>query len=315
LDELRLLAGNAHPGLAEAIARSMGTGLCRAEVGRFPDGETKVRILEDIRGTDVFVVQPTAPPQNESLMELLIMIDAARRASAGRVTAVIPYYGYARQDRKHEGRVPITAKLVANLIATAGAQRVLTMDLHATQIQGFFDIPLDHLYAAPVLVKHLREQGFDQLVVMAPDLGSIKMANSFARKLDGGLALLDKRRTGDSEVEAGPVVGEIGGKDVVIIDDMITTGGSMSQAIRSARERGARRVVGVATHAVLLDKAVERLAAASPDEVVVTDTIPIRDDSETRGLKLKVLSVAPLLGKAIGRIHRNESVSSLFGTA
>jgi ribose-phosphate pyrophosphokinase len=309
---LKVIAGNAHPGLAKAIVEGLGTTLCGADVGRFPDGETKVRIIEDVRGTDVFVIQPTSPPQNENLMELLIMLDAARRASAEEITAVIPYYGYGRQDRKHESRVPITAKLVANLIATAGATRVLTMDLHASQIQGFFDIAVDHLYAAPVFVKYLRENFGDNLTVLSPDPGAIKMANGYAKYLGAELALVEKVRVSDSEVTGGKVVGDIRDRDVVIVDDMITTGGSMSQAIKAARANGAGRVVVVATHAVFLDKAVERLGEAKADEVIVTDTIPLRFDPAEAGFKLTVLSVAPLLGEAIRRIHFNESVSSLF---
>ena len=309
---LKVIAGNSHPGLAKAIVEGLGTSLCEAEVSRFPDGETKVRILEDVRGADVFVIQPTSPPQNENLMELLIVLDAAMRASAEQITAVIPYYGYGRQDRKHESRVPITAKLVANLIATAGATRVLTMDLHASQIQGFFDIAVDHLYAAPVFVKYLRENFDDSLTVLSPDPGAMKMANGYAKYLGAELALVEKIRVSDSEVTGGKVVGDIRGRDVVIVDDMITTGGSMSQAISAARANGAQRVVVVATHAVFLDKAVERLSETKPDEVVVTDTIPLRVDPADVGFKLTVLSIAPLLGEAMRRIHFNESVSSLF---
>lgn len=309
---LRIITGNAHPALAQAIVDSLRTHLCEAVVGSFPDGETKVRIGEDVRGTDVFVIQTVSPPQNHNLMELLIMIDAARRSSAERITAVLPYYGYARQDRKHEGRVPITAKLVANLLEAAGANRVLTMDLHATQIQGFFDIPMDHLFAMPIFVEYLKQQKRTNTVVMAPDPGSIKMAHAYAKALGGGLALVEKRRISDSEVTVGSVVGDIDGKDVIIVDDMITTGGSMAQAVKCARENGARHVVAMATHALVLDKAVERLAEAGPDEVVVTDTVPPRDGAGVEGFSLKVLSVAPMLGEAIHRIHLNESVSSLF---
>jgi ribose-phosphate pyrophosphokinase len=312
LKTLRIIAGSAHPALAEAIAVSAGTELTKAKVGQFADGETQVRIQDDVRGADVFVIQPTCPPQNHNLMELLIMLDAVRRASAERVTAVVPYYGYARQDRKHEGRVPITAKLVANLIVTAGADRVLTMDLHATQIQGFFDIMLDHLFAAPVFVKYLREGFGDGLTVLASDPGGIKMAHGYASYLDADLALVEKSRMSDTDVSGGKIVGDIEGKDVLIVDDMITTGGSMAQAITSARENGARRVVAAATHAVLLEKAVERLRRAAPDEVVVTDTIPLRFDPKDAGFKMKILTVAPLLGEAIRRIHFNESVSNLF---
>ena len=322
---LRIITGNAHPALARAIVGSLRTGLCGAEVGRFPDGETKVRILEDVRGTDVFVIQPICPPQNQNLMELLILIDAARRSSAERITAVMPYYGYARQDRKHEGRVPITAKLVANLIEAAGANRVLTMDLHATQIQGFFDIPMDHLFSLPIFVEYLEGRGRSDIVVMAPDPGSIKMAQAYGQKLGGGLALVEKRRVSDSEVAVGNVVGDVENKDVIVVDDMISTGGSMAQAAKCARSKGARHVTAVATHALLLDKAMERLTEASVDEVVVTDTIPPRGGDPTSPreaaaekkadageLNPKVLTVAPMLGEAIRRIHLNESVSSLF---
>ena len=309
---LKVIAGSSHPALAKAIVDGLGTKLCGADLGRFADGETKVRILEDVRGTDVFVIQPTSPPQNENLMELLIVLDAARRASATEITAVIPYYGYGRQDRKHEGRVPITAKLVANLIATAGATRVLTMDLHASQIQGFFDIAVDHLYAAPVFVEYLRENFGDNITVLAPDAGAMKMANGYAKYLDAEIALVEKARVSDSEVSGGKVVGDIKDRDVVIVDDMITTGGSMSQAINAARTNGAKRVVVVATHAVLLDKAIERLTEAKADEIIVTDTIPLRVDPAKIGFKLTVLSVAAMLGEAIRRIHFNESVSSLF---
>ena len=309
---LKVIAGNAHPALAEAIVAGLGTSLCQADVSRFPDGETKVRILEDVRGTDVFVIQPTSPPQNENLMELLILLDAAKRASADQITAVIPYYGYGRQDRKHEGRVPITAKLVANLIATAGATRILAMDLHASQIQGFFDIAVDHLYAAPVFVKYLRENFGDGLTVLSPDTGGIKMASAYAKYLCADIALVEKVRVSDTEVSGGKVVGNIRDRDAVIVDDMITTGGSMAQAIRAARLNGARRVVAVATHAVFLGKAVQRLAEAKADEIIVTDTIPLRIDPASAGFKLTVLSVAPLLGEAMRRIHFNESVSSLF---
>jgi ribose-phosphate pyrophosphokinase len=312
VETLTIVTGNAHRKLAEAIAAYLGKSLTKAEVSRFPDGETKVRILEDVRGTDVFVVQPTSPPQNEAVMELLIMIDALKRASAHRITAVIPYFGYARQDRKHEGRVPITAKLVANLITTAGADRVLTMDLHATQIQGFFDIPVDHLIAAPTLVKHIREQNQSDLVAVAPDPGSIKMAHVFARRLNAGLALVEKRRISDSTVVAGNVVGVIKDKNVVIADDMITTGGSMAEAVKAVKALGAKRVTVMATHGVFVGPALVRLAAEKPDEVVVTDTIPLREDLARSGVDLKVLTVAPVLGEAIKRIHTNESVSSLF---
>jgi len=258
---------------------------------------------------DVFIVQPTCPSVNETLMELLVMVDAIRRASAERITAVIPYYGYARQDRKHEGRVPITAKLVANLLTTAGVNRVLTMDLHASQIQGFFDIPLDHLFAAPVVIDYLRKQNLDHPVVMSPDIGSIKMAHAFAKRLGGDLAVVDKRRTGDIEIEVGHVIGEVNGRNVIVVDDMITSAGSMSAAITVAKDHGAKNVIAVATHGLLVGPAMERLAKAAPDEVVVTNTVP---SPKAERFKLTVLSVAELLAEAINRIHRNKSVSLLF---
>jgi ribose-phosphate pyrophosphokinase len=269
-----------------------------------------VRILDDVRGLEAFVVQSLSRPVNESLMELLVMIDALRRASAKRICAVVPYYAYARQDRKHAGRVPITAKLVANLLTAAGAERVLAMDLHATQIQGFFDIPLDHLYAAPVISDYLRQKGLDRPVLMSPDIGSIKRADGFARRLGGELAVVEKRRLGESEVETGHVIGDIQDRDVIIVDDMISTAGSISEAIRTAREHGARTVTAAATHGVLVGPARDRLREAGPDEVIVTDTLPLAVEPE--GLPLTVLSVARLLGEAVTRIHRNKSVSLLF---
>lgn len=310
MDDLKLISGNANRGLASDISSHIGTPLCDAEVSAFPDSETKVRIMEDVRGTDVFVIQPTCFPVNQNLMELLVICDALMRASAERITAVIPYYGYARQDRKHEGRVPITAKLVANLIVAAGASRILTVDLHSTQIQGFFDIPADHLYAAPVLVGHLKEVCSENAVVMAPDAGGMKMANAYAKRLGASLALVEKRRAGDDRVERGHIVGDVAGKEVVIVDDMITTAGTLVQAIEAAREAGASSVRAAATHPVMCSLAVERLKSAECEEIVVTDTIPLRP--ETKELDLKVLSVAPLLAEAITRIHRHESLSSLF---
>jgi ribose-phosphate pyrophosphokinase len=311
MDKMRLVSGSAHPALARAISRYLGQPLTETEVGHFPDRETKVRILEDVRGKDCFVIQPTCPPVNENLMELLIIIDALRRASAHRITAVVPYFGYARQDRKHEGRVPITAKLVANLLVTAGIDRMLAMDLHSTQMQGFFDIPVDHLFAAPVMIRYIRELGLDDdLVIMAPDTGGIKMVNAFAKRLNVGLALVDKRRVGDSEVERGYVIGEVKGKHAIIVDDMITTAGTATQAVRVCREAGVRSIRIMATHAVFCDPAFERLREARPDEVVVTDTIPLHAAPE--GINLKVLSVADLLGEAIKRIRKDESVSRLF---
>lgn len=308
---MRIFAGNAHPELGKAICKHLGTDPGRCEIGKFPDGETKIRILDDVRGLDVYIVQPTCPPTNEHLMELLIMVDALRRASARRITAVVPYYGYARQDRKHEGRVPITAKLVANLFTVAGIDRLICMDLHATQIQGFFDIPVDHLYASPVVVEYLRKRQFSDLVVMSPDIGSIKMADAFARRLDGGLAVIEKRRVSDTDIETGYVIGEIKNKEVIIVDDMITSAGSMAAAIIVAKEHGAKKVVAVATHGLFSGPAFERLLQAAPDEIVVTDTVPPHKEVPA-GLNLTVVTVADLLAEAINRIHRNKSVSLLF---
>ncbi len=308
---MRIFTGNAHPELGHAICRHLQVDMGRAEVGRFADGETKVRILDDVRGLDCFIVQPTCDPSNQNLMELLIMVDALRRASTRRVTAVMPYFGYARQDRKHEGRVPITAKLVANLIVAAGVDRVLCMDLHASQIQGFFDIPVDHLFSLPVITDYLRLKRMEELVVMSPDIGSIKMADAYARRLGGSLAVVEKRRLSDTEVEMGYVIGDIEGKNVVIVDDMISTAGSMGGAVQTARKHGAATVTVASTHGLFCGKAYENLRAAAPDEIVVTDTVP-QDGRRSGDVNVTVLSVAELLGEAISRIHRNKSVSLLF---
>ena len=309
MDKMRLVTGNAHPELATAISRYLGQPLTECEVSQFPDGETKVRVLEDVRGKDCFVIQPTCSPANENLMELLIIIDALKRSSAERINAVIPYYGYARQDRKHEGRVPISAKLVANLLATAGATRVLSIDLHATQIQGFFDIPMDHLYAAPVMIEYISALGLDGLVMMAPDAGGIKMVNAFAKRLGADMAMVDKRRTGDSEVEKGYVIGEVADKHAFILDDMITTAGTVSQAARVCREAGVKSLRVLATHGLFCGPAIERLRDANIDEIIVTDTVPL---PPMEGINVRVLSVAELLGEAIRRIRTNESLSRLF---
>jgi ribose-phosphate pyrophosphokinase len=280
-----------------------------ARVDRFPDGEIDVQVLENVRGNDVFLVQSTSPPVNDHLMELLILVDAVRRASASRITAVIPYFGYARKDRKDEGRVPITAKLVANLLTEAGAQRVLTVDLHAAQIQGFFDIPVDHLYAAPVLVQHFAAQQIPHLTVVAPDVGSSKMARGYANRLGGDLAIVDKRRVSADRVESGAVIGDVEGRNVLLMDDMISTAGSITEAARTVRAAGATSVRIAATHGVLCGPARERLAAAALDEVVLTDTIPV----DATGLgNLRILSIAPLLAEAIQRVHEERSISVLF---
>ncbi len=305
---MRIFSGNANRPLAQAIADAVGIPLGAMNCNRFPDGEVKVQVMEDVRGADVFVVQSTTT--NDFLMELLVMTDALRRASASRITAVVPYFGYARQDRKHEGRVPITAKLVANLMVTAGIHRVLTVDLHAQQIQGFFDVPVDHLLARPVQLEYLMGLNLSNPVVLSPDTGSIKLADRIAKIMGIPLAIIDKRRTGDASTEVANIIGSIGSSEVIIIDDMITTAGSMSNAIKTARQFGAKRVIPVCTHAVLCGDAYERLSAAQLDELVITDTIPLK--RRFNDLPVKVLTLAPLLGAAIKNIHTNQSVSSLF---
>lgn len=306
---MRIFTGNANRKLGQDVSDYLGIDLGRTEVGSFSDGETMVRILDDVRGADVFIIQPTTPPVNQHLMELLIMVDAIRRASAKRITAVIPYFGYARQDRKHAGRVPITAKLVANMLTAAGIDRILCMDLHAMQIQGFFDIPVDHLYARPALMNYLREKQIDRPVFMSPDLGSLKMADSYCRRLGGNLAVVEKRRVNDTEVEKGHVIGDVKGRNVIIVDDMISTAGSMEQAIYVAREHGAKSIMVMATHALFVPPAPERLQKAAPDEIIVTDTVPLREEMQG---KVTQLTVSDLLGEAISRIHRNKSLSVLF---
>jgi len=312
--ELVLTSGRANPRLSQEIAESLGMRLAETEVTEFSDGEVFVQVNENVRGADVFVIQPTCHPVNRNIMELLIMIDALKRASAFRITAVIPYYGYGRQDRKVQPRVPITAKLVADLITAAGAHRVLTMDLHAGQIQGFFNIPVDHLFAAPVLLQYLQDrrvQGtWKDLVVVSPDAGGVERARAFAKRLGTSLAIMDKRRTGANEAKIMHVIGEVRDRDVVLLDDMIDTAGSITQAVQALRAEGARRILASCTHAVLSGQALERLERSDIEEVVVTNTIPLRDEQTCK--KITVLSVAPLLGEAIRRIHTETSVSSLF---
>ena len=293
----------------------LGTKLGNASIRRFPDGETHVKIEDNIRGCDVFIVQPICTQPNEMLMELLIMIDACRRGSAKRITAVLPYYGYARQDRKDQPRVPITAKLVANLLVAAGADRILTMDLHAQQIQGFFDIPVDHLHAAPVMVKYLREMKLKKPLIVSPDTGGAKAAYSYSQLLGMGLAIVAKQRLGDADVDAFSVVGDVEGCDVIMVDDMTTTCGTLCSAAKILREKGAASVRAAVTHIPLTEKGVERLMDdPGLNELVVTDTVPLRDDLDLSKLPLKftVLSVAELLGEAVRRIHNDQSISSLF---
>lgn len=313
LDELKIFGGSAHPALTRKICDYLGLPVGSGSVTRFPDGEILVKLEEDVRGRDVFVVQPTSSPVNENLAELLIWLDCIRRASARRITAVLPYFGYARQDRKDEGRVPITAKLIANLVVGAGANRVLSVDLHAAQIQGFFDIPVDHLTAEPVLSHHWAGRSLDNLVLVSPDVGNAKRARVYAQRLGGELAIIDKMRMSATKTSANAIIGDVEGKNVVMVDDMISTGGTMSEAAKLVKKLGAKRVLIGATHAVLSGPAVERLSGDHIDEIVVTDTIPMRPESaEAFGDKLTVLTVSELLGEAIRRIHHNESVSSLF---
>lgn len=313
MNSLKLFTGRAHPTLAKRICEYLGLPLGRAVMGNFPDGEISCKIDEDVRGRDVFIVQPTCPPVNESLMELLIMIESFTRASADRITAVIPYFGYARQDRKDEGRVPITAKLVANLITRAGADRVLAMDLHTAQIQGFFDIPVDHLYAAPVIDEHFKAMNLaeDDFVVVSPDEGSIKRALAHMARLGGHLAIIDKRRsTAEKTKQANVIGGKVEGRVALIFDDMISTAGSICGAAEVMHRHGARQIYLAATHGLLVGGAVERLNGAPIDALILTDTIPLSPEKQIS--RLTTLSVAPLLGEAIKRIHRNESVSRLF---
>jgi ribose-phosphate pyrophosphokinase len=310
LDTLRIFSGNANPKLARDITNYLGVELGEAEVGRFNDGEIHVHIQENIRGCDVFVVQSTQAPA-DNLLELLIMIDACRRASAQRVTAVLPYFGYARQDRKDQPRVPITAKLVANLITQSGADRVLTMDLHSAQIQGFFDIPFDHLFAVTVLIRYFRDLAIPDLLVVAPDVGSIKMARAYAKRLGVSLALVDKRRKGIDDAEVMNVIGEVADHNVVIFDDVISTGKTIGQAAKALRKNGAREIFVCATHAAFSNDTEGNLADAPIREIVVTDTIPQPAD-RLKSHRVRTLSVSGLLGEAIRRIHEERSLSSLF---
>jgi ribose-phosphate pyrophosphokinase len=312
-NQLKVFSGRANVPLAEKITQCLGDPLGKITLQNFPDGETWCRIDEDVRGRDVFVVQPTCPPVNENLMELLVILDSLKRASAARITAVLPYYGYARQDRKDVGRVPITAKLVADLLTTAGATRVLALDLHAAQIQGFFDIPVDHLHAAPVINDYIRSLAIPprDFVVLSPDEGSIKRALSYQKKLGGSIAIVDKRRSSATETKQANLIGaSLEGKVAVVFDDMISTAGSVVGAALVARANGAREVYACATHAVLVGPAIEKLRDAPVKQLMVTDSIPLPSDKHLP--KIKVLSVAPLLADAIKRIHFNESVSKLF---
>jgi len=306
---VKIFSGTSNRPLAQKIAASIGIPLGKCTVSAFPDGETFVKIEENVRGEDVFLMQSTSPPTNHHLMEMFIMIDALRRSSASRITAVLPFYGYARQDRKDQPRVPITAKLVANLLVAAGANRVLTMDLHAQQIQGFFDIPVDHLYAAPVMYEYLKSKSLPDLVVVSPDVGGLKMAHAYSQVLESGLAIVAKRRKNATEIESMTVIGEIRGKTVLMVDDLTETAGTLTTAAALLKKKGARRIYACVSHAILNDLGIQRLRKSNIDELITTDTVlrPAID-----GVNITTLSVAGLLGEAIKRIHSNSSVTSLF---
>jgi ribose-phosphate pyrophosphokinase len=306
---VKVFSGTSNPPLAKSICDYIGIELGKCTIKAFPDGETFVKIEENVRGEDVFVVQSTSPPTNHHLMEMFIMMDALRRASASRITAVLPFYGYARQDRKDQPRVPITAKLVANLLVAAGANRVLTMDLHAQQIQGFFDIPVDHLYAAPVMYDYLRRKSLPDLVVVSPDVGGLKMAHAYSQVLEAGLAIVAKRRKSADSVESLAIIGEVRKKTVLMVDDLTETAGTLTTAAALLCKKGAKAVYACVSHAILNDLGIERLRKSNIDELITTDTVlrPVVD-----GVKITTLSVAGLLGEAIKRIHSNSSVTSLF---
>ncbi len=306
---MKIFSGTANEPLAKAICKSIGVELGQCTIKPFPDGETFVKIEENVRGEEVFIVQPTSPPTNHHLMELFIMMDALRRASAAKITAVLPFYGYARQDRKDQPRVPITAKLVANLLVASGANRILAVDLHAQQIQGFFDIPVDHLYAAPVMYDYLKKKKLTDLVVVSPDTGGLKMAHAYSQVLETGLAIVAKRRKSATEVESMAVIGEIKGKNVLLVDDLTETAGTLTSAAALLKKKGAKQIIACVSHAILNDTGIERLRNSAIDELITTDTVqrPAID-----GVKIVTLSVAGLLGEAIKRIHNNSSVNSLF---
>ncbi|MDZ8119000.1 ribose-phosphate diphosphokinase [Pontiella agarivorans] len=306
---MKIISGTGHRVLAEQIAAAAGADLCDVDITRFPDGEVFVKIVENVRGDDLFIVQSVSVNPNEYLMELLIMIDAAKRASADRITAVLPFYGYARQDRKDQPRVPITAKLVANLLVAAGADRILCVDLHAQQIQGFFDIPVDHLYASPVIVKYLRSRDLDDLVVVSPDAGGLKMADAYSKLLDAGIALVGKQRKSATDVEANHLVGDVKGRNTLLVDDMTSTAGTLTAAAKLLEKAGAKSIRAAVSHSLLTEQGIDRLKGSPICELVTTDTVPQR---EWTSFKVTVLSVADTLAEAICRIHNDQSVSSLF---
>jgi ribose-phosphate pyrophosphokinase len=308
--ELRIFTGSAHPQLGEAIARFLGVPLGRAHLSRFSDGEIWFQIQDNVRGADVFVVQPTGPPVNENLMELLVMLDAFKRSSASRITSVLPYYGYARQDRKDKPRVPITAKLVADLLSAAGTDRVLTMDLHAAQIQGFFNVPVDHLFAAPVILEYVSRLKLPKLTVVSPDAGGVERARAYAKRLDASLAIVDKRREAPNVAEVHQVVGDVEGRSALIVDDMVDTAGTLAKVAVAIKAAGAREVLASSSHAVLSGEAVAKIEQSPLSKLIVTDSIPLA--AEKRSGKIVVLSIAELMGKAIRNIHEEASVTSLF---
>jgi ribose-phosphate pyrophosphokinase len=312
-DTLALFAGNANPALAQDIARALQTPLGRAYVGRFSDGEVNVELMENVRGRDVFIVQPTCPPANDSLMELLVMVDAARRASAARITAVVPYFGYSRQDRRPRAtRSAITAKLIANMVSSAGVNRLLTIDLHSDQIQGFFDIPVDNVYASPVLLGDAWKQAYRDVIVVSPDVGGVARARAFAKRLDDAeLAIIDKRRPRPNESKVMNIIGEVEGRTCLLVDDMIDTAGTLCQAAQALKDEGAAKVIGYITHPVLSGAAVEKISKSALDELVVTDTIPLSAAAKGAS-RIRQLSVAALLAETIRRIREEESVSSLY---
>ena len=312
MTDVRVFTGRSNPALAERITEYLGLPLGRAQLEDFPDGEISLKLFEDVRGRDTFVVQSTCSPVNDSLMELLIFIDCLKRASASRITAVVPYFGYARQDRKDEGRVPITAKLVADMVSKAGADRVLTLELHAAQIQGFFDIPVDNLSAEPVLSAYFESLDLEPLTLVSPDIGNAKQSRIYADRMGANLAIIDKRRISGSETSTISIIGDVKDQNVLMIDDIIATAGTAVEACKLVRGHGAKRIIMAGTHGVLCGPAVGRLLEASLDHLAVTDTVPVPEDVRTRLKNLTVLSVSQLLGEAIRRIHRNESVSSLF---
>lgn len=309
-NNISVLSGNSNPRLAEAICKHLGVSVGRAIVDRFPEGEVRVQIQENIRGRDVFVIQSICTPPNDHLMELLILIDAARRASAARITAVLPFYGYARQDRKDRPRVPITAKLVANLLTSAGADRILTMDLHSNQIQGFFDIPVDHLYSINVLSQYFIKKRLRNLVIVSPDVGGIKLARAYSKLLDAPLAIVDKRREGPTQTKVMNIIGDVRGRNVVLVDDLVSTASSLVEAIHALKKAGSMDVYAAIVHPILAGPAIERIKNSPLKELVVSNSIPTPPQKQIE--KIKVISVAPLLGEAVKRIHQNESVSSLF---